>query len=464
MTRVLCLAYYFPPLGGAGVQRTVKFAEHLPAFGYEPVILTGPEQRALDWSPDDDSLAASLPRGSEILRVPGPEPARSRAWRGRAERWLRLPTPFSRWWVDSAVRTGVEHARGIELVYASLSPFWSGAAALRLARELGVPCVLDLRDPWALDDWLVYPSRVHRQLELRRMRRTLAAADGVVMNTPEATRQTLRHVPALAAKPVATIPNGFEPADFSGPVPERRDGSFRIVHAGFVHTARGRRHRRRSPLRRVLGGYVRGLDILTRSHVVLLEAVAQLAVERPDLRDRLEVHMAGVLGAADRAVPGFEHVREHGYLPHGETVAMLRGADLLFLPMHDLARGRRARIVPGKTYEYLAAGRPILGALPDGDARDLLALAGHASLCRPGDTDGMLAGLREHVLRWESGRAPATPRPAVVRRYERRRLTGELAALFDDVLGRRADVATRPGRATERTCANVRALTAPTDA
>lgn len=432
MSRVLLLAYYFPPLGGAGVQRTVKFVEHLPALGYAPVVVTGPEARSLAWSPDDASLAASIPEGTQILRVPGPEPARSRGWKGRTERWGRLASPFNRWWVEGAVRAGRE-AGDVDLVYASMSPFSSAEAAIRLARALDRPCVLDLRDPWALDDWLVYPSRVHRRLELRRMRATLASADAIIMNTAEATRQVLRRVPELSSKPVVTIPNGFDSADFAGVPPARHDDAFRIVHAGFVHTEAGRKHRERSAARRALGGHERGLDILTRSHVFLLEAVRKVAEARPELRERLEVHLIGVLGDGDRDVTGFEFVHEHGYLPHLETVAMLRAADLLFLPMHDLPAGRRARIVPGKTYEYLAAGSPILAAVPDGDARDLLELAGHASVCRPDDVAAMADAILAQVERSERGEPAPRARASVVRRYERRALSRELAALFDDV-------------------------------
>jgi glycosyltransferase involved in cell wall biosynthesis len=125
----------------------------------------------------------------------------------------------------------------------------------------------------------------------------------------------------------------------------------------------------------------------------------------------------------------------HGYLPHSETVSLLRSADLLFLPMHDLPAGVRARIVPGKTYEYLAAGPPILAGVPDGDARDLLAEAGHALLCRPSDRAAMARAIAEQAERARSGAPALQADPGVVTRYERRRLAAELAAVFDGVLG-----------------------------
>ncbi|HEY7707690.1 MAG TPA: glycosyltransferase family 4 protein [Gaiellaceae bacterium] len=429
MRRALVLAYYFPPQGGAGVQRTLKFVQYLPELGYEPVVVTGPEAAGAEWAPPDASLAAEVKAGTPVFRAGGPEPRRRRGWPARATRWLRLRPPFSRWWVEGAVEAGrraaAEHE--IDVIYASMSPFETAEAAARLSRELGKPWVADLRDPWALDDWLVYPTRIHRRLELRRMRKALAPADAVIMNTPEATAQVLRHFPELRA--VHTIPNGFDGADFDGAVPQRDDSAFRVVHAGFVHVRGGKGHRPTMAVRELLGGAVRGLDAGTRSHVYLLQAVQRLLERRPDLRGRVEVHLAGIVSDADRAVPGFELVTAHGYLPHDETVALLRTADLLFLPMHDLPEGRRARIVPGKTYEYLAARSPILAAVPDGDVRDLLDEAGNAFVVRPKDVEGMARVIEQQA---DGAARPAT-NEELLARYERRELTRRLVAVLDSV-------------------------------
>jgi glycosyltransferase involved in cell wall biosynthesis len=432
--RVLFLAYYFPPQGGAGVQRTLKFVQYLPRHGYEAVVVTGPDTTQIAWAPPDESLATAIPPTTEVYSAAGPEPGQRTGWSARSARWFRRRSPFSRWWVEGALEAGRRAARevDVDLIYASMSPFETAEAAASLAGELGKPWVADLRDPWALDDWLVYPTRLHRWLELRRMRKALAPADAVVMNTPEATTQVRRHVPELDGTPVFTIPNGFDAGDFDAVPPPRTDGALRIVHAGFVHV-REDAHRPAMFVRQLLGGAVQGLDAGTRSHVYLLQAVQRVLAERPDLRSRIEVHLAGSLSEADRRVPGFELVTAHGYLPHNETVALLRSADLLFLPMHDLPAGRRARIVPGKTYEYLAARRPILAAVPDGDVRDLLEEAGNAFVVRPKDVGEMARIIAEQAdLVLGGGEAPM-PREEVLRRYERRELTARLAAVFDQV-------------------------------
>jgi glycosyltransferase involved in cell wall biosynthesis len=233
------------------------------------------------------------------------------------------------------------------------------------------------------------------------------------------------------------IPNGFDAADFAtGEAEGRDDGRFRIVHTGYLHTELGVRHRRSRRLRRVLrGGYRPDVDVLTRSHVYLLRALDRLRGRRPELAQSIEVQLAGVLSPLDRAFAARDGaVRLRGYLPHAETVALLRSADLLFLPMQNLPPGVRAGIVPGKTYEYIAAGPPVLAAVPEGDARDLLAEAGHARIVRPDDVRGMADTLELECERRLQGRPPAVARAEVVDRYERRRQTGAVAELLAEAL------------------------------
>jgi glycosyltransferase involved in cell wall biosynthesis len=434
--QVLLLAYHFPPLGGGGVQRTAKFVRYLPQLGYDCVVVTGPGGASDRWTPEDRTLLSEIPEGTEVVRVPGPEPARSSGPRRRAEQLLGMREPFDRWWVEGAIAAGRRAGKGADVIVGELVPYVTASAAARLARSLGKPWVADLQDPWALDEMWLYPTGLHRFRDRERMRSLLGSAAAIVMNTPEAVERLRASFPELAEKPIVSVPNGFDPADFAEAPPERRDGAFRIVHAGYLHTDLGLRHRRTGRLRRLAGGMpVPGTDILTRSHVFLLEAVGRLIEADPKLRSQIEVHLAGPLSEADRRVAERSPVVHlHGYISHAETVALMRTADLLFLPMQDLPPGTRAGLVPGKTYEYLAAARPILAAVPDGDARDILAEAGNAFLCRPGDAAGMASAIAWQLESWRGGAEASAPRAEVVERYERRRLTGELAEVLDLVL------------------------------
>ena len=111
----------------------------------------------------------------------------------------------------------------------------------------------------------------------------------------------------------------------------------------------------------------------------------------------------------------------------------MRSADLLFLPMQNLPPGRRSSTVPGKTYEYLATGRPILAAVPPGDTSDILQAVGH-TVCGPDDIDGIAAAIAAAIARSDAGVASPELNWDVVRTFERRVIARQLAALLRTVV------------------------------
>lgn len=436
MTRVLFIAYHFPPIGGGGVQRNAKFARYLPELGFEPVVVTGPGRSADRWAPDDASLLAEIDGLAEVHRLAGPEPAKT-GRRAAAARKLGLVDRHTQWWVRGAQELARPQLGGVDLIYASLIPYDTAEAAAALSRESGLPWIADLQDPWALDEMWIYPSALHRRRDLARMRRLLGTAAAVVMNTPEAANRLVAAFPELSDRLVVSIPNGFDASDFPPRSPAATNGRFRIVHTGYLHTDHGLRLRKTQPVRRVVGGTATRVDILPRSHLFLLRALDALIERDPALDSVLEVVLAGVTTETDRAVAAEARttVSLPGYLSHTETVRLMQGADLLFLPMHDLPSGERAGLVPGKTYEYLAARRPILAAVPDGDARDLLVEVGSASVCSPTDVDAMTEIVGRRVAAWRAGEPAPQPREEVLARYERRQLTRRLADVLEQVRG-----------------------------
>lgn len=435
MRRILFFAYHFPPVGGGSVQRSTRFARLLPEYGYEPVVLTGPGRARSRWMPADETLGDDIPQAVEVHRVPGPEPLPATGRMASANRWLRRPEEWTRWWWQGAKESGAALAATTDLIYVQMQPYDSAEPGAWLARASGKPWVADLLDPWALDEMMIYPTALHRRRELTRMRSALATASAIVMNTPEAVARVRHAFPELKEIPVFSISNGFDPRDFEGAPPDRRNGAFRIVHTGYLHTELGRQMRNRASVRRLVGGAVPGVDIYTRSHVFLLEAIDRLIARDPALATSIEVHLAGVLSESDKDIAGRSPVaRLHGYLDHPETVALQRSADLLFLPMHDLPPGTRTTIIPGKTWEYLASHNPILAAVPDGDARDVLTAAGSVLLTRPSDVEAMAEAIGSELRRVQADEQPRRPEPDVVRRFAYPHLTCELAAVFDSVL------------------------------
>lgn len=396
--RVAIVSYYFPPIGGAGTQRAAKLCRYLGEFGWVPsVVCAAPTEddagrgvaaRFLD----ERMLGSDLPEGLEVYRVAAD-----------------LPGP---WVADAQAHLDALIDRGaVDAVLVTMSPFWLAPIAQHLASR--VPVVVDLRDPWALDGVPIYRHWWQWRKDLARMSRTLSAAQRVVLNTPEARRAVLKRFPNLDPLRVHAIPNGFDPEDFGGAAPRPRPEGLRfmLVHtgtfltrqslppAGLAGRLKQRLHYRPEPIRPI-----------GRSIGPILEAIDRLRRDEPSLMEGFRFVHVGNLDEATKSwidrSPAGDLVDAVGYVPHDESVAWLLGADALFLHLHGLPPGHRARIVPGKTYEYLASGRPILGALPEGDARDLLSSRGRAELADPCDPAEIAAALKRLI---EEGDSRAVP-------------------------------------------------------
>lgn len=441
MTPILFISYYFPPTGGAPAQRSLKFARYLPGEGYLPIILTGPGTSHNEWTPHDASLIKELPPTVPIYRIQDPVPQQGGKLLRRAERWFGLSSPFSRWWISSATQLAEQAlvAGGAKLIYATMSPFESADVAAYLSQKHRIPWVADLRDPWAIDEIQVYPSVVHKAMALRKMRRLLSSATAVIMNTPEATALFKRTFPCFQGKRIVTVTNGFDPEDLNGVSPPQTKSKFTIVHTGSFLTDSGLRLRRRRRFYEGLGGAVPGVDIATRSHLLLFEAIHRWCVLDPSVKENIQIVFAGnsplpdASNSKEKGVLAF--TRFAGYLPRDESLGLVRAADLLFLAMHNLPAGRRSTTAPSKMFEYMASGRPILAAVPDGDAKDFLVKVGTAFICRPDDVEGMVQALSQAYDMWKTGIQTPAPNREFLRAFERRTLTRFLAREFDAALG-----------------------------
>ena len=412
MIRVLFIAHYFPPIGGGGVQRSAKFVKYLPRFGIQPIVLTGPGKDQSHWTPEDATLVADVPPSTPVFRA---------AWGSPSERLQNLMTLGNR--IIEEERPAV--------ILVSMSPFADAALATELARRHRLPWIADLRDPWALDEFQVYRTRWHRKLEVRKMRSALRSASRIILNTPEASRRFKVAFPELAGKVGGTLTNGYDSEDYASHATEECHDRFTIVHSGYFHAEFGLRQQRRRWEYNLLGRSEPGVEFLPRSHFYLLRALARWKQQQPEIAHSVRLTSVGKATSVDRQLveesPVAGMFEFTGYRPHAECVSLVRSADLLFLPLYKVPPGRRSGIVPGKTYEYMASGRPILAALPEGDARDYVVNAGTGLVCEPDDVDGMVRILKEQFAAWKAGRQTVTWNREYVEQFERRRLTERLA-------------------------------------
>jgi glycosyltransferase involved in cell wall biosynthesis len=436
MRKILFIAYHFPPEGGVAVQRTLNFVEALPAEGFMPVVVAGPTPFGPTRVPIDPCLLDRVPATVRVHRAQQAAPIPS-SYQRVAERWLGLSGVFSEWWVRGAQEIAATIGDDVELVYATMSPFESGEAAFKISDRRGLPWVADLRDPWALDEFTITPTILHRKLEMRKMERLLGTAALIIMNTPEASEAVRNAFPRLRGKAIITITNGFCEKDFSREVAERRDLKFRIVHSGGFSPGLDLWLRRKR-IYRALGGAARGVDLLARSPLSFLKAVERWCDLRPEVPQNLEIVFAGQLTERDRAMTKDSAIARlvqcPGHLAHDKSIELVRTADLLFFTMHNLPRGERTRTIQAKTYEYMASGRPIMAAVPEGDARDFLSRCGTALLCWPDDVGGMVEQLDKAYEAWKAGRPIGPSHRTFVEQFAARRQAARLAQAFSRVL------------------------------
>ena len=451
------LAYFFPPRGGAAVQRSLKFAKYLPQFGWEPLVVANggaTVQQDNATKVQDPTLLEEL-SDDAVVRYTTLTPDEKRDYdraQSKLRQRLKVTDPMG-WWTKPAVRLGMELIQQYkpQAILVTMSPFTAARAGMELKRRTGLPLVFDLRDPWALDETRIYPTRWHAARDWVAMSRALGAADLVVMNTPQAAvavaEEFARQIQGEADREscpskVIAITNGYDASDFGhvAQAPAAPD-VLRIVHTGMFHSelaevwddvlaGRGMMNKVKYPRRPI--------NLWTRTPRYLLAAM-QLALSRGQIPPgKIELVLVGELSERDREMttrsPVSSMVRMLGYRTHSESVAWLTSADLLFLPLHTPLDDEAALVVPGKTYEYLGSGRPILAMAPKGDMRDFVTKSQSGIVTTGDDVEAAAQALVKFYQAKLGGAAPFRPDRAFIEQFERRELTGKLAGALDELV------------------------------
>ena len=432
LRRVLFVTYYFPPSGGSGVQRSLKFTRYLPEFGWLPTVLTvqpehasypdldpdlGTEihpdvdvERTFAWDPYA-LYARVLSREKEDVVSVGFLGEAEMNVRQRIARWIRanIFLPDARvGWVPFATRRGDELLRqgGFDAILTTGPPHSAHLVGLLLAGRHELPWIADFRDPWTEIDYyadlpMTAPARaLDRFLERLVLRRaTAGTVVGEAMLSPLSQSGDL---------PLHVIPNGFDPADFDDVEASPPADAFILSHIGNLNEA--------------------------RNPAALWQALSRLdvAATMPKLRIEFVGNVEpAVLASAERYGFG-DRLRLLPYVPHADAVRRMKSATMLLLSINRV-RGAEG-IVTGKVYEYVASGRPILGiGPPDGDAARVLRDSGAGTLFDFDDAAGIAAWLKNMYEDWEAGRPLPGAAEDAARRYSRRTQAEELAALLGRV-------------------------------
>ncbi len=415
MRRVLVVSFRFPPHGDGGVHRVAAFTKYLPRFGWRPHVLTGPfrGQRSLY----DPSLVEKIPPAVDVTR--------SGHWSTKGlDRWLRrlhiLPlvrmlTPSlpmtEATWIPFGYRTGTTllDLGDFDAIYSSAYPMSSHIVAGLLARRSGLPWVADYRDEWSTRSVLKWPTPWHRRLAYRIDRKLTTAANRVVTTSPLHTEIFQRTFRVDGPGHYVTITNGFDEEDFDDdPIPPGssapRNDRFSVAHVGSLGSGRSG------------DGLLAAVRKLTETGRIPADEIELLFVGRTKGLEGNELEERGILRRID-------------LIPHPEAVNTMRLADLLVLINNE------GENILGKTFEYLAAMRPILALVPLGATADIVEETGAGVVFSPEDVEGIAEALADSFQRWKEGRLDATTDPARIRGYSRRETTRGLGEVLDAAAG-----------------------------
>ena len=437
MKRVLIISYYWPPTGGSGVQRWVKFAKYLPAEGWQPVIYTpeNPEQLAVD-----ASLEAEVPAEAEVIRRRIVEPyemykkllrksghskeavevnpvnAQNKSFLQKVAMWIRgnffRPDPRCLW-IRPSVKFLKEYLKEhpVDLIVSTGPPQSMHLIGRLLAKETGLPWIADFRDPWTKIFYFKHLQMTRATVKWhKKMEKKVLDDATVVVAVSPLVQQEFQ---AMTQTPVELITNGFDECDFTATKNTEANGGpdreFVITHTGLF-AADG-------------------------NPTVLWDVLAEKCCKDESFKKLMKIKLVGktdeqiLKSIEDAGLSG--NLEDMGYQPHAVAVEQQRKASLLILPLRKEPEYKA--VLPGKLFEYLASWRPVLGI---------------------GQTDGAMSMILNNtktglVLNWDDKMSiekyidicwkdhlssRLSVEDADISQFTRRNLTRRMAQLFDKLI------------------------------
>lgn len=422
--RVLIITYYWPPSGGSGVQRWLKFAKYLPEAGWEPVIFT-PENPDFDLK--DATLEKEISKDLEVIKFPIWEPyqlldklrgkkeshpgrlleQKEQSFIEKAAIWLRanflVPDPRI-FWVKPSVKflTELIESGQFQAIITTGPPHSMHLIGRELKRKTGVFWLADFRDPWSqweFLDKLPMQNRVRQQH--RRMEQEVLLEADVVTTISPTFQQDLAE---LANRKISLLTNGFDPKDiplgFSAR--EKRGGSLHLVYTGIIDSIR-------NPMPLLKAMREEFSKEIGEVKFTFVGKVSEYVKEQIALDSWLS-----------------SHVHFAGYVSHQEVFGYYEKADALALILTNTKNAKGN--IPGKLFEYIATTLPILAlGDPEGDSGKILLASGAGKVLAHTDHVAIQVSLRKLFER--SGKTD----PAIgVDQYSRKNLSIQLANLLDE--------------------------------
>jgi hypothetical protein len=426
--KVLIIAYYWPPAGGAGVQRWLKFVKYLRDFGWEPIVYTAEngEVPVLD-----NTLQKDVPAGVTVLKQPILEPyslykkfvgqkkdekinagflseSKKNPALEKISVFIRgnLFIPDARMlWINPSIRFLTDYLKEnpVDAIVSTGPPHSMHLIAMGLKKALNLPWLADFRDPWTNIDYYdqlmltSWANRKHRKLE----KQVIDTCDGLLVISEGMRKEFL----GLGAKNPIVLTNGYDAEDFNTSfIPS---GKFTLSHIGSMNKDRN------SPML---------WDVLEE---LCNEEQAFKADFLLQLVGKNDVEVSQRLGSS--TIP----VSFVAYLPHQEVVKYTAQSELLLLPLNNTPNARD--ILTGKLFEYLAAARPILCIGPtDGDCAKILAETGNGTTIDFKDKPGLKKAIWNFYLAYKANQLKVEGRG--VSRYSRKSLTESLAKNLTSII------------------------------
>ena len=411
LRRVLMIAFHFPPLAGSsGIQRTLRFVQHLPSQGWQSIVLSA-DPRAYDVVSDD--LLPEIPPATVVERPFALDTARHLAIAGRYPGFLARPDRW-RTWALRAIPAGLHLIRKYrpDVIWSTYPIATALLIGGRLHRLTGVPWVADFRDPMAQEG---YPADARTWRSFQRIEQDAAHhAHRLVFVTPSAQALYRARYDGVPAERFALIENGYDEESFAAAesgadCAPLNAGCFTLLHSGIVYPSERDPAAFFAALGRMRGdGRITAGSLRIRFRASVHEDLLRRLAVKSRTTDLVEILPA---------VPYRQALEE-----------MLRADGLLVMQGSNCNEQ-----IPAKLYEYFRARRPILGlADPEGDTGQTLRASGVPFVARLEDSHDVEAAMTSYLAAARAG-APPAPLLPWLSAMSRRARASELAALFNTV-------------------------------